>query len=514
MTRSRRFILTAIITLIFGYSLPAQSPPKKDSAVADPEISVTRHFIKIDGKQINYTATAGTLALKNDKDETVALFGFTAYIKEGETETGKRPVTFAYNGGPGSSSMWLHMGALGPKIVVTNDPGLTPPAPYKTIDNEYSILDVTDLVLIDPVGTGLSRPTGKSTGKDFWGVDQDIKSVSQFIRQYVTENDRWNSPKYLLGESYGTTRSAGVADYLFEKMGMQINGVILVSSVLDFHTLGFREDLSFEVFLPTFAAVAWYHNKIPHASGGLDPFLKEVRIFSAGEYATALQKGDQLTDAEKDQIAKKLSEYSGLSKDYWIKANLRVYPSRFREELLRNEHQIVGRIDARYKGINPDIQDEGTSEDPQSDQVSPPFVSSFLNYYYTDLKVNRKYQYAINSYGAEGFKWDWGRSKNGNDAGLFVPNTGEDLANLMAKDPQLRILVLNGYYDLATAFFATEFSFDHLNLDKTVKKNVMMKYFESGHMMYTDPASLILFKQYIAAFIQAPSGNEPNHTKK
>jgi carboxypeptidase C (cathepsin A) len=239
---------------VFAQTVSSQIPVKTDSAT--PEISVTRHAVTIEGKLIHYTATAGTMLLKNEKGDSVALLGFTAYVKDGETDAGNRPVTFAYNGGPGSSSMWLHMGALGPRVVVTNDPGITTPAPYKTIDNEHSILDLTDLVMIDPVGTGLSHPIAKATVKDFWGVDQDIKSVSQLIKQYITMNDRWNSPKYLLGESYGTFRSAGVSDYLFENMGIEVNGVILVSSVLDYHTLTFKDDISYELYLPTYAAVA------------------------------------------------------------------------------------------------------------------------------------------------------------------------------------------------------------------------------------------------------------------
>ncbi|HEY2350255.1 MAG TPA: hypothetical protein VGH64_14660, partial [Puia sp.] len=240
----------AILISGFTTSVFAQLPAihilsKIDSA--SPEVSVTKQSVTIEGKLIHYTATAGTIVLKNEKEDSVALLGFTAYVKDGETDAGNRPVTFAYNGGPGSSSMWLHMGALGPRVVVTNDAGLTPPAPYKTVDNANSILDVTDLIMIDPVGTGLSHPIGKATVKDFWGVDQDIKSVSQFIKQYITENDRWNSPKYLLGESYGTMRSAGVSDYLFESMGIQVNGVILISSVLDFHTLTFKDDLTYEL---------------------------------------------------------------------------------------------------------------------------------------------------------------------------------------------------------------------------------------------------------------------------
>ena len=472
---------------------------KPDSA--RPEVSITKHSITIGGKLIHYTATAGTILLKDEKEDSVALLGFTAYIKDGETDAGNRPITFAYNGGPGSSSMWLHMGALGPRVVVTNDAGLTPPAPYKTIDNTNSILDITDLVMIDPVGTGLSHPIGKATVKDFWGIDQDIKSVSHFIKQFITDNERWNSPKYLLGESYGTMRSAGVSDYLFENMGIQVTGVILVSSVLDFHTLTFKDDLSYELYLPTYAAVAWYHKKIPNPPNGLESFLNEVRTFASGEYATALSKGDLLSDAEKDQVLSKLSTYTGISKDYWSKGNLRLREEVFTDELLRNEHLTVGRLDARYKGINQDLLSENSRDDPQSTQISPAYIASFMNYFYTELKVNKNLNYKINAYTTEGFKWDFSRKKNGDNGGLFVPNTGEDLASLMSKNPDVKILVLNGYYDLATPFYATEYTFDHMGLEKKIRNNISMKYFEAGHMMYVNPASLILFKKAVAEFI-------------
>jgi carboxypeptidase C (cathepsin A) len=355
--------------------------------------------------------------------------------------------------------------------------------------------------MIDPVGTGLSHPIGKATVKDFWGVDQDIKSVSQFIKQYITVNDRWNSPKYLLGESYGTMRSAGVSDYLFESMGIQVNGVILVSSVLDFHTLTFKDDLTYELYLPTYAAVAWYHKKIPNTSNGLEPFLKEVRSFASGEYAAALSKGDMLPDAEKDQVLNKLAGYTGISKEYWSKGNLRLREEVYTEELLRSEHQTVGRLDGRYKGINQDLLSENSLDDPQSTQISPAYIAAFMNYFYTDLKVDKRLNYKINAYTTEGFKWDFSRKKNGDWGGLYLPNTGEDLASLMSKNPNVKILVLNGYFDLATPFYATEYTFDHLGLEKKIKSNISMKYFEAGHMMYINPASLILFRKAVTEFI-------------
>ncbi len=266
MMKSKLLILVGVLYATAGFAQQyEQKHDSTQSGIPKPIQVVTHHAITIDGRLISYTATAGTVLLKNERDTAVALFGFTAYTKDGVTSKNERPITFAYNGGPGSSSIWLHMGALGPKKVVIDDPEATPPPPYKLENNPYSPLDVTDLVMIDPVGTGLSKPVGKAKGSDFWGVDQDIKSVAQFIFQYIRANNRWNSPKFLLGESYGTTRSAGVADYLFENMGIEVNGIILVSTVLDFETLEFGKgnDLPYVLFLPTYTAVSWYHQALP-----------------------------------------------------------------------------------------------------------------------------------------------------------------------------------------------------------------------------------------------------------
>ena len=465
--------------------------------------SVTKHSINIGGKTINYTATAGALILRNDKDEPVALYGYTAYTKDGEANATKRPVTFSFNGGPGSSSMWLHLGIMGPRRVVVNDPYDTPAPPYKKEDNGNSVLDVTDIVMIDPVGTGLSRAVGKAKNKDFWGVDQDIKSVSQFIKQYTNDNDRWNSPKYLLGESYGTMRSAGVADYLQENLGITLNGIIMVSVVLDLRTLTFQQgdDISYIMHLPTYAATAWYHNKIANKPASLDAFLKEVRIFTGGEYAAALQKGDQLGDAEKASMLNKLSAYTGLSKEYLSKANLRVTEPQFTQELLREDHLTVGRLDSRYKGINQDLLSEYSSFDPQSSAISPAYIASFMHYYYGELKVDKANSYHTSAYSTEGFDWDWKHNKNGGAGDPVTPNTGVDLAEAMSRNPNLKVLVLNGYYDLATPFYGTEFTFDHMGLEKKLKQNVIFKYYEAGHMMYILPASAVAFKKDVADFI-------------
>ena len=469
-----------------------------------PEKFVTKHSAKIEGKVINYTATVGTLILRNEKDEPIAAFGYTAYTKDAETDLSKRPITFSYNGGPGSSSMWLHMGVMGPRRVVVNDPQPNGPAPYRIEDNNYSILDVSDVVMMDPVGTGLSRAVGKAKNTDFWGVDPDIRSVSQFIKNYVHENERWNSPKYLLGESYGTFRSAGVADYLQSSFGISVNGVVLVSNVLEIRTLAYNpgDDISYIVNFPTYAATAWYHNKLASKPASLDAFLVEVRKFCWGEYASALMQGDQLGAAERENILTKLVAYSGISKEYWDKANLRVNQPQFAQELLRSSSMEVGRLDSRYKGITTNVLSEYTSKDPQATDIAPAYISAFMHYYTTELKVSKDKTYNTSAYGLQGFNWDW---KHKRSEGLFgdacPPTTAPDLLNAMSNNPRMKILVMNGIYDMATPFGATEYTFDHMGLNKTLKANVTQKYYEAGHMMYTHEASAAKFKKDVVEFI-------------
>lgn len=497
---------------LYSATVIAQTPDVTDL----PMKSVTKHSIVINGKTINYTATAGAVILKNEKDSSVAFFGYTAYTKDGENDVTKRPLTFSYNGGPGSASMWLHMGIMGPKRVVVNDPMDNPPPPYKVEDNPNSLIDVTDVVMIDPVGTGLSHAIGKLKNKDFWGVDPDIKSVSEFIQQYITENDRWNSPKFLLGESYGTMRSAGVVDYLQENLNITMNGIVLVSNVLDLRTLTFQngDDLSYILHLPSYAATAWFHNKIANKPADFQSFLTEVRDFALNDYAAALAKGDRLADAERENVLNKLSAFTGLSKEFISKANLRVNEPQFTQELLRDQHLTVGRLDSRYKGINQDLLSEYSSFDPQSTSISAAYVAAFMNYYYGDLKVDKKYQYHVNAYGAEGFDWNW-KHGGGPGADPTTPNTAVDLARAMSRNPNLKVLVLNGYYDLATPFFASEYTFDHLYLEKRLKQNVAFKYYNAGHMMYIEQGSASAFKKDVAGFITDNSrySNETRGTK-
>jgi len=495
-----KHLLTSALLFVFGTVLVFGQA--KNDTIPKGEVSTTSHTVKIDGKIVTYKAIAGTMLLRNGDDEPIALHGFTAYIKDGTTDNKTRPITFAFNGGPGSSSIWLHMGVIGPRRAAVNDPTYTPAAPYTLEENNSSLIDVTDIVMMDPIGTGLSHAVGKSKNKDFWGVDQDIRGISQFIKQFVTENDRWNSPKYLLGESYGTFRNAGVVNYLQENMGLAMNGVVMVSAVFDLRQLVFAQgdDISYVVNLPTYAATAWYHNKVPNKPASLNDFLNEARAFAKTEYTQALMEGDQLTGAAREKAIDRLAYFTGLSKTYLDKTNLRVAEPEFTEELLRAERKTVGRLDSRFTGINQDLLNQYSQYDPQSAAISPGYTALFMDYYYNTLKVNKAHSYHVSAYSSKGFDWDWKHAKNG---GGFPtpPNTGVDLAEAMSHNPNLKVMILNGLYDLATPFYGVEYTIDHMELEKEIKANIIMKYFEAGHMMYTHRPSLEQFKKETADFI-------------
>jgi carboxypeptidase C (cathepsin A) len=505
-----------VLALLAAAPLHAQDKPpappekaekgEKPSEPPKPIQSVTQHAVVIGGQTVAYTATAATLIVRNEKDEPWASMGYIAYTKKDPGDLSRRPITFAYNGGPGSSSIWLHMGVLGPRRVETTDAAPTPPAPYQTVDNGYSILDRTDIVMIDPVGTGVSRAVGKAQDKDFWGTDPDIESVSRFIKEYVTDNDRWNSPKYLLGESYGTTRSAGVVDWLQSNANMAFNGVVLVSVALDLQAIFNMEENErpFPLFLPTYAAVAFYHKVLPEQPPALGPFLDEVRAYALGEYATALMKGSDLSEAERGAVARKLHQYTGLSVDYLQKADLRVTEPEFTQELLREHHETVGRLDARFTGPTLDVLSKEADYDPQSAAISAAYTAAFMDYYYGELKFPRDKSYVIT---ARVFRdWDFKHRLPGARFGSqpFV-NTGPDLAHALTTNPDLRVLVLNGYYDLATPFLATEYMMSHLGLEKAIQPHIEMKYYEAGHMMYVHEPSLKRFKEDVAAFYDRTS---------
>jgi carboxypeptidase C (cathepsin A) len=500
--------MRTLLLLIFSFSIGSALGQADNDTVPKAEVSTTMQSVNIDGKTLYLTAQAGTFEVRDENNKPLALMGHTFYTKgdKKDMNTRRRPIVFAYNGGPGSSSYWLHMGILGPKRIVVNDPDYTPAAPYQIVNNNYSILDVADLVMIDPVGTGLSVPLGKAQYKDFWGVDQDIKSLALFITQFLIANDRMNSPKYLLGESYGTFRNAGLMNKLLQD-GIALNGVIMVSAVFDLRTLLFppEDDLPYIVHFPTYAATAWYHDMVSDKPESVYTFLDEVRKFTEEEYTPALFKGDQLAEDDKKAIATKLANYTGTSSDYWLKADLRVTADEFFAEFLRDKGEIVGRLDSRFTGINQDLLSQGGSHDPQSAAISPAYTAGFLDYLYRDLKVNKSLTYSTSAYDKKGFNWDWkhvGNSRWGTQAAI---NTGVDMAQAMSRDPNVKVLILNGIYDIATVFYGVEHSINHLGLTSEIKDNIIMKYYEAGHMMYTHPPSMAQFKSDVSEFIRNTS---------
>ena len=462
------------------------------------KISETKHSVTIDGREISYTATAGTLVLKKEDDTPLASVFYVAYIKDSVDDLSRRPITFTFNGGPGSSSVWLHMGAFGPRCVRLDPEGSSLPPPYELVNNQYSILDLTDLVFIDPVTTGFSRAAEGTDPEKFHGVDEDIQSVGDFIRLYATRYDRWASPKLLAGESYGTTRAAGLSGYLQDRYGMYLNGIILVSSVLNFQTLAFDKgnDLPYIFYLPTYTAAAWYHKKLPRdlQSQPLTAVVDQARGFAEGEYATALMKGDRLEGPARSRIATQLARYTGLSRDYIERSNLRVRIHRFTKELLRSEGRTVGRYDSRIKGIDADSAGERPDYDPSYATVQGVFSTLFNHYVRADLKFESDLPYEILTGRVR--PWSYGHFAN-----RYV-NVAETLRQAMTHNPNLNVMVANGYYDLATPFFATEYTVHHLGLAPSLRGHVTLKYYGAGHMMYLRQADHRKLKADVAAFFR------------
>lgn len=493
--------LLLVFLFVSGFAFAQEKKETTTAPLPKAQVFDSKQTVTIDGKVINLNAKAGTMELKDENNRPIALFGFTAYFKENPEKN--RPIVFAFNGGPGSSSYWLHMGIMGPKRIVVNDPNYNQAAPYELENNEFSILDVADVVMMDPVGTGLSMPIGEAKGSDFWGVDQDVRSTSLFIMQFLKAYNRLNSPKYILGESYGTFRNAGVMNYLLDK-GYALNGVIMVSAVFDLRTLFFapNEDLPYIVYLPTVAATSWYHNKVADKGADLPTFVQKVREFTENEYAPALFKGNRITASEKSAIAKKLEGFTGISSEVWERADLKITANEYYQELLRKDGMTVGRLDSRYKGINLDPMSLSAFTDPQSDAISPAYTMGFLDYYHGSLGVSKDLLYATSAYSKEGFKWDWKHQGNnfwGADAAV---TTLPDMAEALSKDPHVKVLVMNGYYDLATVFHGVEHSISHIGLPKSATDRIIMTYYEAGHMMYTHLPSAKLFREDLKKFIQ------------
>jgi carboxypeptidase C (cathepsin A) len=478
---------------------------KKDQWMRLPtaQASVTQHRLSLGGKAFDYTATAGVLIVRDDDDKPIAGIGYTAYTRHDSKAAASRPVTFAFNGGPGSSSMWLHMGVLGPKRVLVSDPTPTPAAPFRTADNDFSLLDVSDVVMIDPVGTGVSHAVCDHKDEEFWGVDPDIDSISRFIAQYVSDNTRWTSPKYLLGESYGSTRAAAIVNYLRSRRSLTFNGLVLVSVATDIEAIFASlpgNDRPYAVYLPAYAAVAWYHHMLPSQPPALEPLLAEVRRYAMGPFAAALQKGDTLPDEERDAVAQQMHEYIGLPVEYLKAANLRVSENEFAHELLKARRLTVGRLDGRFTGPTSDPLAKETDYDPQASAISAAYAAAFLDYYHGELRFGQGETYRTTNYDI-GSKWKWThRTEQGEQP---IVNSGVDLADALIKDPNLRVLVLNGYYDLATPFSATEYVMMHLGVPRDVAGHVQLRYYEAGHMMYVHPPSITKMKRDLAAFIES-----------
>ena len=476
-----------------------ENPPSADK----PQRVVTQHAITIGGQRIEYDATVGDIILRDSADEPIAALYFTAYTMRGVRDASRRPITFAYNGGPGSSSVWVQMGAFGPRRVDAPDTTHAPPPPYTLVDNENSPLDKTDLVFIDPVGTGFSRPLGKAKGKDFWGVDEDARSLGQFISRYLTEQDRWNSPRYLLGESYGTTRSAALVNYLQNAYNMDFNGVILMSSVLDFQTITFDPGnlMPYAMYLPSYTAVAWYHHALPNPPAQLRPFLKEVEHFATTEYFHALLEGDEIAPEERARVLEQLHRYTGLDTGYISRANLKVDASEFEKELLREHGEVVGRLDARFTGPTGDMLAQRSPYDPQSTSISSAYVSAFNTYLHSELDFPRDKQYAISG---RVNPWNW---NHGNQRGWpGHTNVAVDLGEALQMNTHLHVLLNSGLFDLATPYYAAEWTMDQLGLPPELRAHITFAEYDAGHMMYVNPPSLAKLKQNIAAFIDATSG--------
>jgi len=504
--------------------------PSDKASDKTPADSTTQGTVDVGGQHIAYTAVAGTITVgstdvqdaelgpdgkpqpgsqlafaepKDLKDATPhAHIFYVAYFKK-DAKAEDRPITFFYNGGPGSSTVWLHMGSLGPKHVVTDGDQHLPAAPYKLVDNTYSLLDTSDLVFIDMPGTGFGRLVGKDAGKAFWGLDEDANAFARFIARFITKYNRWNSPKYLFGESYGTTRSAVLSDILENNKSIDLNGVILLSQIFNFTTDidgpsgNPGVDLPYVLALPTYAATGWYHKKLPQQPAALEPFLKDVEDFAMGPYTHALALGTDLTAEEKNSVAEKLHDYTGLPVAYLLRANLRVSGGEFEKALQEDQDLTTGRLDTRFSGPNLNPLSEGAEYDPQSSAISSAYVALFNDYVRRDLKYGEGQTYLPE---AQFGSTQWDLTHHGFPG---TPNVAVDMAEALKTNPRLRIMVNGGYYDLATPFFAAEYEEKHLPIPQSLAKNIEYDWYESGHMVYVRDESLKQLHDRVAAFIKS-----------
>ena len=505
MAFGSRFALGFLLSSTLAFSTLAQNaatrrgtqgesatPPgdMEGSIPIPPESSsVTKHDWA-GSRTVHYTATAGNLLIKDEKDKVNGSIFYTAYTEDG-VPANTRPVTFFYNGGPGAATIWLHMGSFGPVRVLTDSPDATHPAPFEYVQNQYSLIDRSDLVFIDAPLCGFSRAVGKGTVKDFAGTDEDIRAFDKFITRYITLNQRWNSPKFLFGESYGTTRSAGLVSAL-QNDGVEFNGITLLSTILNYGVRNPGYDIEAIGYFPSFAAIAYQHNKVKH-SGSMAEWVEQARKFARGPYQEALLQGDKLTPAEFDAIAAKVAGFTGLSVQYVKESRLRINATRFRKELLRDEDggKIMGRYDARFEGFDVDAAGENPGYDPSDTGITGAYVGAFHDYLQRELKYMSSDPYYLSGPGVSQ-AWDFKhRASGGGGRGeQSQPDVAMDLADAMRKNPKLRVFSANGYFDLATPFFITEFDLHHMLLPPAIASNVEFAYYPAGHMVYLNVEAL------------------------
>jgi len=475
---------------------PQKEPPKHQEAKPEqtpgpePKPSVTHHKITVRGNTIQYTATAARIPIKDEQGKTEAEMFYVAYTVD--NGGAKRPLTFAFNGGPGSATIWLHMGAFGPKRVKMLPNGFMPPPPFELEDNQNTLLDKSDLVFVDAIGTGYSRATTPELGKKFWDLRGDISAFGEFIRLYLQNNSRWTSPLYLAGESYGTTRAAGLAGYLVDH-GIALNGVILISTILNFGTVSFTagNDLPYVLYLPTYAMTAAYHHKLaPELEKDPQALRAEVEKWAATEYTLALQQGDALPASERQSVADHLARYTGLPKQYIERCNLRVDLSHFDTELLRDEGKVVGRLDARFTGPTTSATEQEPDYDPSEAAIRPPYTSVFGDYIKQELGYQTDLKYYVLGGGIG--KWDYDVSGWSGFA-----NVSRYLREGFEKNPYMRVFIAEGMYDAATPYFAVDYTFDHMQLTPEAHKNITKDHFNAGHMVYIDNASMTKLRQDI-----------------
>jgi len=492
-------------------AVPGETPPLRpmhfDMAEAPPV--QTHHEIHVDGKLLRYTATVGRLPIKNAEGKIDAEMFFVAYTLDG-ADPNTRPLTFAFNGGPGSSSIWLHMGALGPRKVVLQPDGWLPEAPYRLMDNPNTPLDRTDLVLVDAIGTGYSRPADTAAARHFWSLRGDVASFGEFIRMYLSRYERWLSPHYLFGESYGTTRAAGIAGYLADR-GISFNGIVLLSMVLNFESLEFAKtnDVPYPLILPTFASIAAYHHKLaPELMQDLNQTRQEVAQWAMGEYSQELAKGDSLTPQERQSVIDKLARYTGLNKDIIDEANLRIDVRTFTRYLLADQKLRVGRYDGRFTAPDPNDFFDTQPFDPTNAQIGPPFTSVFNDYIRRELNYKVDTPYYVSARDSGLFQWNWTGGPQPPQAAAATSeqgytDTATALRQAIVKNPFLKVLVMEGYYDLATPFLAADYTMNHLDLTAQYHKNISTATYDSGHMVYLNSAAHPKMKQDFVNFIDS-----------